>query len=300
MLRSDELFFFLAMAWTGEFVCQGRRMANPCRYISMSRLKPFSFSDDSADLTLPITLTPPDVLSNKQLTRSVAVFGTGDDYAKVFVQIHQDQSLWYQAMYFTDQGALQQPYTMRLDSINKNAAWLSRIPQSAKGPLRSRFLVQIFYGSLLLMLPSPSSLENISTYGQALALENICSYADAVEGIAGKSEPLGTTKNDDFLRTMIISRRLLQLVREDTSPVYVVPCASSEELMISARLPGLTWTLQGQAIPLVIEALRKLGSALAWLTAKYDHTEDYRSWKADSEHALQLLYSHYSLSNRRV
>ena len=154
-------------------------------------------------------------------------------------------------------------------------------------------MVQILYGSVLLLLPLNDSLETISIYGKALALESTCAYADAVEGIAAKVEPLGTTKDDDYLRTHTISRRLLQLVRDTTGPVYVPATATQEEL--NAGVPALTWTLQGTAIPRVIEALRKLDSALAWLNAKYDHSAEYRQWKNESESALQMLYGHYSV-----
>lgn len=251
----------------------------------MSRLKPFCFSDDSVDLDLPSFLTPNDIRVGQILNTDGP-----EDFAKDFSLLSQSQSIWYYDLYFKDTSATCENWTKRLQFHHDNLAWSQRLSPSMPEPLRSRFLLQIYYMAILLVLPSAITIESASPYAKAFALECIASYVDALTSTSGKREPLGYSRVDDFLRSLHVGERLLGICRDASGVLFATPLANEEELSHLTALPSLTWTCGGSSTLKCIDIISKLDSCLACLNTRFDQRIVYRTWKLDAEGVLQSLY----------
>lgn len=251
----------------------------------MSRLKPFCFSDDSVDLDLPGFLTSHDIRVGQILNTDGP-----EDFAKDFALLSQCQSTWYYNLYFKDTSATFKHWTERLQTHHDNLAWCQRLSPSMPEPLQSRFLLQIYYMATLLVLPSIITIESSSPYAQAFALECIANYVDALSSTAGEREPLGYSRVDDFLRSLHVGERLLDILRDVKSATFSAPLTNKDELNYLAALPGLTWTREPSFMLRCIDVVVKLDSCLACLNARFDQRVSYRTWKLDAEGVLQSLY----------
>jgi len=267
------------------------------RTISMSRLRPFNFSDDSVDLSLPNSFEPPSIESSATgpgPSHTLGDLGTQSpvDYALLLLQITQRLSSSYQELFFSGREVATQAWTTRIDSIRNIQASLQKIPPSTSPPIKSFIIARILYNSILLVLPQADSIQITSSYGQALVFEYMCDYAANFSLMPLTGQGLAYTQYDDFLRTLLVARRLLRLCCDSQSPLHMPVEPYPTGLISDAAVPRLQWlSFRTDALGKAIDAALLLDQVLDRMSFKYGQRPTYDTWKTELTPALNSLYT---------
>ena len=264
------------------------------RAISITNLRAFSFSDDSANVTLPV---------GKSYSYSPSINSTTPKHLPqssesniLLLQIRQTQSKWYQAFFQSDPKALAEPWQSRCEAINDMLNCSLELSNTKLTPLQQLFQSELLYSNVLFIWP-PKSLATVCPYGRALVFHNTIEYARIVWMMC-------TSPNTNLLnslclaRSLFVGQRLLAVLRMNSDPMaslislqdpHAPPCRSI--------LPKIVKTELASKLEDAIRGIQWINEALAALSRRFGNSPSSEEFQRESIGVLQPLLSYQS---RRV
>ncbi|MCJ1242227.1 hypothetical protein MMC14_010234 [Varicellaria rhodocarpa] len=261
------------------------------RAISITNLRAFSFSDDSANVTLPMdkiySYTPSiNSTTPKHLSQSL-------EPNVLLLQIRQTQSKWYQALFQSDPKALVEPWQSRCDGINDILNCSLDVSNVKLPPLQQLFQSELLYSNILFIWP-PKSLATVCPYGRALVFHNAIEYARTVWMMC-------TSPNTNLLnslclaRSLFVGQRLLAVLRASSDPLaslislqdpHIPPCRSI--------LPKIVKTELAYKLEDAIRGIQWINEVLEALSGRFGDSPNSEEFQRESISVLQPLLSYHS------
>ncbi|KAF2738891.1 hypothetical protein EJ04DRAFT_419445, partial [Polyplosphaeria fusca] len=178
------------------------------RSTSLVQTRAYSFSDDSAHVSLPFHSSP---TSPKHA--SSQVFLQSFDAALSYFKIREIQSEWYMDLFQSGRDPWPDPYPYVWKRYAKMTEWFQDLPAGILPSTRSLFELELMYSYVYMLSPSPC-IPYIYEYAQRLIFEHCIGYATNL--IAIISKPSNTLKPPitfyDAMRAYMTGRQFVDVL----------------------------------------------------------------------------------------
>ena len=191
----------------------------------------FSFSDDSAHVSLPFHASATSPKSSPQSQ----VFLQSFDCALDLFKIREIQSQWYTDLFQSGRDAWEDPYPYIWKTYAKMTEWFEELPQNILPSSKAFFELELLYSYVYILSPSPR-IPRIYEYAQRLIFEHCIAYATNL--LALLSTPSIATKPPvtfyDAMRAYMTGRQFVDVLSRnldkilDPNPPIPPPVTSME------------------------------------------------------------------------
>ena len=260
------------------------------RSTSIVQTRTFSFSDDSAHVSVPFRHT-----EAPQMTpvprRWVKSFSPAAD----LIKLRQIQSLWYHDLFQSGREEWSDPYPYLWQTYRSMTDWYASISPIHAPPTRSFFQLELLYSYIYFLAPSPR-VTNPTAYAQNLIFEHCIAYADLMTRLISGRAHLAPVSFYDAMRVYMTGRQFLDVLNRSQDRllggVLPEPPVTAQGSYPPPPLPTSPADLQSNAarsvtcIKQIIECLAHFG--LRW---------GYMSWRDSFEKVAEPMLN--SLNQRR-
>ncbi|KAF2816408.1 uncharacterized protein BDZ99DRAFT_366129, partial [Mytilinidion resinicola] len=181
------------------------------RSTSLVQTRAFSFSDDSANVSVPFSLNS--ISSPKQNSPKTHVWLQSFDAALDLFKIRQLQSSWYMDLFQSGRDAWHDPYPYIWKTYNEMTHWFQDMPATTLPSTKAFFELELLYSYVYILSPS-SRIPHINEYAQRLIFEHCITYATKL--LALMSKPNNTTKPPvtfyDAMRAYMTGRQFVDVL----------------------------------------------------------------------------------------
>ena len=260
------------------------------RSISLTHLRAFSFTDDSASIARP-----------RQRVGSPGtnqVFLNDLDPATHLARLRQIESKAYQKLFQSSRLAPEEPWPIISSSIEDMHRFSSELPDQIEDPIKKLLHCEALYSSILILSP-PDLDDDMTDYGKFLIFEYAVQYADLMSSIGSEVEEFAFYSSLDMLRASFIVKRFLALLLSDFS-LFFGSSISIPPLHIptSSRTPLIPRRTIGEMLSRAHDCLNLCDRTLEYLELRFGYTDPLTDFRVQSSGVRQLLQSNYDKWNR--
>ena len=188
------------------------------RAISISFLRSFSFSDNSANVS-PLSYPVNYALGYQGKATFGKVWENSIDPQRELLGLRQIESSWYQALFQSNRNALMQPWETRTNALADMNSWASSIGTSTPLPIKSMYRLEVLCGNILLIWPVRTVVPS-SAYGKALVFDYAAEYMKTLWMMYETLEGFFYCTNIDALRTTTVGERLLDILEHSQESLF--------------------------------------------------------------------------------
>ena len=176
------------------------------RSTSIVQTRTFSFSDDSAHVSVPFKDTgSPQASSNAQRwMRGLAP-------AVDLIKLRKLQSAWYHDLFQSGRETWIDPYAYLWQTYRTMSNWFANISPNYPAPVRSFFELELLYSYVYFLAPSPR-VPNPCSYAQSLIFEHCIAYASLMTRLLNGRTHLPPVSFYDAMRVYMTGRQFLDVL----------------------------------------------------------------------------------------
>ncbi|MCJ1475877.1 hypothetical protein MMC13_004541 [Lambiella insularis] len=260
------------------------------RAISLAHVRAFSFSDASVNVTLPDKAMSS---SSAALDFRAPMYVTkgSDDPASQLLNLRQIESEWYQSLFQSSHEVIMDPWQNRSTALVAMHSWAEALPNSTPNALKSSFLSEMFFSSILLL--SPRGRPNLlCLYGQALIFDNAVRYSEVTLRMCDSSHNYNYCTNYDTLRALLVGHALLGILEESPTAIYNVLKPTLPRLLAGSAVPPAprrrTFV---EILDDAICSITRMNQILDALGRRFGSNAACDSFNTNSTATLQRLYA---------
>ncbi|KAF4461340.1 positive regulator of purine utilization [Fusarium albosuccineum] len=179
------------------------------RAISMVHARTFSFTDDTVNVAFPQSSG-----SGRKASGGGPISGPQSaDPALLLFQLRRAQSHWYQELYQSGSGPLQDPISYIWKMCLDMREWQESLPGTLAPEIRQLFEQELRYSYVYCIAPSARAPQ-ITDYNRILIFEYSMAYLDTIYDIAHGVENSGFYTYHDVLRVYFMANQFLAVLRD--------------------------------------------------------------------------------------
>lgn len=247
----------------------------------MVHLRAFSFTDDSANVTLP----------NQQYVSSGAKspFTHNLGPAMHLLKLRNIQSEFYQKLYFSSHMPFETMWPLMSNSISRMDDYLHDLPDQISKQSKRTFRYEVSYANLLALTP-PGWVDALPDDGIRLAFKSAIEYAETLSSIMTDSEGFVFYTSHDLLRASFVAERFVTLLSRHSVLLmgFKIPQVAPSRVSV-AQPPA---SVYGGESRIVDQARRCLGlfeNVLQALGSRYGYPDPLTEFKMSSTGVRQVL-----------
>jgi hypothetical protein len=205
------------------------------RSTSLVQTRAFSFSDDSAHVSLPFHNSS---TSPKHSSPQTQVFLHSFEAALAYFKIRKIQSEWYTDLFQSSREIWHDPYPYIWKTYAKMTDWYQSMPASTLPSMKAFFELELLYSYVYILSPSPR-IPHIDEYAQRLIFEHCIAYATNLISLLSKSANITRPAVTfyDAMRAYMTGRQFVDVLSRNfdviLNPVPPTPPIASQPQLTS-------------------------------------------------------------------
>lgn len=264
----------------------------------MVHRRAFSFTDDSAGITYPLSQ-----LRQHSPSNGKQVFSHSLEAAIQLNHLRQMQSSAYQRLFQSDRPAYEDAWPLMSSTLHNmhrfSEALADRLSSQEMNSIGKVLRSDVLYSSILIL--SPDLDGTLCDYGKFLMFEYAAEYAEIMASISGDQDRFTFLTYHDALTASFVGGRLIRMFYTDSAILFknTLPQAplSSIPQHGPSTIPGRT---VGERVNRAHGCLTQLEKALGYLGPRYGYPEPLNEFKAQSKGIRPLLQNTYDRWNRSL
>ena len=255
------------------------------RSISMTHLRPFSFTDDSTNVAFRWDSKPSLMAWTGQQD---PLFLRQLDPAMQILQLRQMQSAAYQLNFQSRTRNEQESWSSVTNFLQKIQLWADNLPNVILRPMKQLLRSEVLYGCIVVLSP-PGSIK-INTYGTALLFNYAVEYAEIMSAVDGDLNNFAFCTSNDLIRASHVAERFLRVLAEKPTRLLDEGMPeSSPSSSGSATPPSLpTWNV-GDVLERALTCLDMLEQTLDHLGQRFDNPIPLTEYRMKSNGLRPML-----------
>ena len=241
------------------------------RTVSIVQTRSFSFSDDSAQVSMPYTGSQGPKTSS-YASRWLKSF----EHARDIVSFRKLQSKWYQDLFQSGREAWSQPFPYLWQTCH-NLATCFNDQNKKSAAHHDWFEMELVYSYIYLLSPSPR-VPKTHPYVQTLIFEHCITYSRLMSKAINTTTDLVPVSFYDAMRVYMTGRQLLDLLHQNMdhvlSGVHVDPPTTSANCPPPPAIPSPPMDPYSNTTR-AVNCISQLGEALDYLGQRWG----YSSWR---------------------
>lgn len=180
------------------------------RSISMVHARSFSFTDDSASVTIPFlaSLMPPP--NSKSLLPEPNTLQTAIELFK----LRSIQSSWYQELFQSGREPFSSSTTYVWEKCQEMQNWAKSLPKDLPSSLRLLLDLELSYSYVYCLAPS-FRVKNVSARGKFLIFEHSIEYIEKIYNVAQMANNTIFYTYHDALRVFFVGSQFVSVLHDD-------------------------------------------------------------------------------------
>ena len=200
----------------------------------MVHARPFSFTDDSADVTFP-SPTPP--ARSPSIITSPTVSSPPTDPALLHFRLRRAQSHWYQTLFQSDPNDLIPDATSFIWQMCQDMReWEESLPSTLPIGIRELFDLELRYSYVYCVAPSARA-PHLTAYGRMLIFEHAIAYLERIHAVANAPMNTAFYTYHDALKVYFMGSQFVAVLRD------------AGDALLSGSIAPVPVTMPGKASP---------------------------------------------------
>lgn len=177
------------------------------RSTSIVQTRAFSFSDDSAHVSMP----PMTVSQAPRGASKSQKWLKGFDHAIYLIRLRRLQSTWYHDLFQSGREPWTDPYPCVWRICQDLANWFTDLSINTSNSFRSFFELELLYSYIYLLAPSPR-VPITAPYAQNLIFEHCISYANLITSVISNKSHVAPVTFYDAMRVYMTGRQFIDVL----------------------------------------------------------------------------------------
>lgn len=181
------------------------------RSTSLVQTRAFSFSDDSAHVSVPFSSSQPKDKPDVVQPSTTYLWLQSYGQAKELIKLRKLQSVWYTDLFQSGRDPWPEPYPYIWRTCQSMKAWYDNLADRIKPHFRSFFELDLLYSYIYVLAPSPR-VPLITPFAQSLIFEYCIKYADVLTRLINDRSYTAPLTFYDAMRVYMTGRQFIDVL----------------------------------------------------------------------------------------